>query len=215
VIEAVCFDNDGLMLETESGWTRAEIVLWRRYGRLFTEEDKRYLIGSSGALAERKLEEMLGQHGKGPQLWAELHDLVVEEFRNGVRPMPGAVELVTALRENGTPVALVSNSNRELVDLCIDGAGVRDLFDVVLAREDVEEGKPAPDLYLLACERLGADPSASAGLEDTATGIASLKAAGLLAIGIPSFPGVTLDDADLIADSLADRAVHRALGLPG
>src|SRR4051794_2961900 len=203
------------MLETESGWTRAEIVLWRRNGRLFTEDDKRYLIGSSGALAERKLEEMLGQHGNGPALWAELHDLVVEEFSKGVLPMPGAVELVSALREHGTPVALVSNSARELVELCVDGAGVGDLFDVVLCREDVEHGKPAPDLYLLACERLGADPRASAGLEDTATGIASLRAAGLQAIGIPSFPGVELDDADLVAPSLADRAVHRALGLPG
>lgn len=208
---AACFDNDGLMLATEDGWSRAEVVLWRRYGSEFTDEHKRYLIGSSGAIAERKLEEMLG--APGPQLWAELHELTLAEFAKGIEPMPGAVELVTALRERGTPVALVSNSARELVDLAVDTAGVRPLFDVVLTREDVEHGKPAPDLYLRACEQLGADPSDSFGLEDTATGIAAVRAAGMFAVGVPSFPGVELGDADLVAPSLADPVVHRALGL--
>jgi HAD superfamily hydrolase (TIGR01509 family) len=211
VIEAACFDNDGLMLETESAWTRAEVVLWRRHGSEFTDEHKRYLIGSSGALAERKLEEMLGVPGH--QLWAELHELTLAQFAKGIEPMPGAVELVTALRERGTPVALVSNSVRDLVDLAVDTARVRPLFDVVLAREDVEHGKPAPDLYLKACAQLGVDPARSAGLEDTATGVAAVRAAGMFAIGVPSFPGVELGDADLVAPSLADPAVHRALGL--
>jgi HAD superfamily hydrolase (TIGR01509 family) len=211
-VKAACFDNDGLMLATEDGWSRAEVVLWRRYGSEFTDEHKRYLIGSSGAVAERKLEEMLG--APGAELWAELHELTLAEFAKGIEPMPGAIELVTKLRERGTPVALVSNSARELVDLAVDTAGVRELFDVVLTREDVEHGKPAPDLYLAACERLAVEPAGAAGLEDTATGVAAVKAAGLLAIGVPSFPGVDLGEADVVADSLADPAVHRALGLP-
>lgn len=211
--EAVCFDNDGLLLETESGWTRAEEVLFARHGLTFADDHKRYLIGSSGAVAERKLAEMLDQPGQGPELWAQLHVLVLEEFAREVAPMPGAVELVDALRAAGTPVALVTNSARELVELCLATAGVGDRFDVVLAREDVEHGKPAPDLYLAACAALGADPARSVGLEDTATGIAALKAAGLTAVGVPSFPGVTLEDADLVASSLGDPSVHRIVGL--
>lgn len=211
--EAVCFDNDGLLLETESGWTRAEEVLFARHGSVFTDAHKRYLIGSSGAVAERKLAEMLDRPGEGPRLWAELHALVLEEFAREVAPMPGALALVDALRAAGTPVALVTNSARELADLCLVTAGVGDRFDVVLAREDVEHGKPAPDLYLAACAVLGADPARSVGLEDTATGIAALKAAGLTAVGVPSFPGVKLDKADLVAASLEDPSVREIVGL--
>jgi HAD superfamily hydrolase (TIGR01509 family) len=210
---AVCFDNDGLFLETESGWSRAEVVLFERHGSRFTDEHKRYLIGSSGPEAQRKLEEMLGLPGEGPQIWAELHSLVIEEFAREVEPMPGAVELVRALRERGTPVALVSNSAHDLVTTAMATAGVSDLFDAVFTRDDVEHGKPAPDLYLAACEALGASPSESVGLEDTATGIAAVRAAGLFAIGVPSFPGVVLDEADLVAQSLLDPAVSRAVGL--
>lgn len=212
--EAVCFDNDGLFLETESGWSRAEVVLFQRHGSAFTDDHKRYLIGSSGPEAERKLTEMLGlPRDRGPALWAELHELVIEEFRRDVEPMPGALALAARLRERGTPIALVSNSAGDLVRTAMRTAGVEDVFDLVLTREDVEHGKPAPDLYLKACAGLGAAPERCAGLEDSATGIAALRAAGLLAIGVPSFPGVALDDADLVAESLADPAVHRALGL--
>jgi HAD superfamily hydrolase (TIGR01509 family) len=127
--------------------------------------------------------------------------------------MPGAVELAQALRAQGTPTALVSNSARDLVETAMGTAGVAGLFDLVLTRDDVEHGKPAPDLYLAACAALGAAPGASVGLEDTATGIAAVRAAGLYAIGIPSFPGVELEDADLVAGSLADPAVLKAVGL--
>jgi HAD superfamily hydrolase (TIGR01509 family) len=213
VPDAVCFDNDGLTLETESAWTRAEVELFRRHGAVFTDEDKRYVLGSAGAQAARKLEELLRLPGEGARLWAELHDLVMAEVARGVEPMPGALELLDALRERGTPVALVSNSAREFVELTLATAGIRDRFDVVLSRDDVDEPKPAPDLYLAACAALGADPVASVGLEDTATGVAAVRAAGLTAIGVPSFPGVDLGQADLVVSSLEDPAVRPLLGL--
>jgi HAD superfamily hydrolase (TIGR01509 family) len=212
-IEAVCFDNDGLLLETESAWTRAEEILFARRGRTFTDDHKRYMIGSAGAVGARKLAEMLEQPGEGWNLWAELHELVMEELPKGVDPLPGAFALVDALRATGTPVALVSNSARDFVALAMETAGVGERFDVILTRDDVTEGKPAPDLYLQACAALGADPAACVGLEDTNTGIAALKAAGLFAIGVPSFPGVVLQDADLVVGSLEDPAVNRAVGL--
>jgi HAD superfamily hydrolase (TIGR01509 family) len=127
--------------------------------------------------------------------------------------MPGAVELVDALDAAGTPVALVSNSVRDFVELTLAGAGMSGRFAVVLTSDDVAQPKPAPDLYLAACAALGAEPSRCAGLEDTATGVTALRAAGLFAIGVPSIPGVDLGAADLVAGSLAEPAVHRALGL--
>jgi HAD superfamily hydrolase (TIGR01509 family) len=210
---AVCFDNDGLLLETESVWTRAEVELFARRGKVFTEDHKRYTIGSAGHVGARKLEVMLGLPGEAWALWEELHGLVMTELPRGVEPMPGALALVAALEARGTPLALVSNSARDFVELALETAGVAGLFEIVLTRDDVAEGKPAPDLYLAACERLGVAPAAAVGLEDTATGIAAVKAAGMTAIGVPSFPGVLLADADLVAPSLGDPAVRRALGL--
>lgn len=210
---AACFDNDGLLLETETAWTRAEVELFARRGAEFTDDHKRFMIGSAGAVGARKLEEMLERPGEGWALWEELHELVMAELPRGVEPMPGAIELVEALKAKDTPLALVSNSARDFVELALRTAGADGLFTVVLTRDDVAEGKPAPDLYLKACEVLGAAPAGAVGLEDTATGVASVKAAGMTAIGVPSFPGVTLEEADLVAASLADPAVHSALGL--
>jgi HAD superfamily hydrolase (TIGR01509 family) len=210
---AVVFDNDGLLLETESCWTRAEISLFARHGLEFTIEHKRDLIGSSRVTAAAKLERIFAAPGRGLELMDELHALVMEEVTRGVEPRPGALELAAALRERGTPLALASNSVRAFVELTLEVAGARSLFDCVLVAEDVARPKPAPDLYLAACAALGAVPEQSAGLEDTATGIAALRAAGLLAIGVPSLDGVDLSAADLVAPSLAHPSVHRALGL--
>jgi HAD superfamily hydrolase (TIGR01509 family) len=211
--DAVVFDNDGLLLDTESCWTRAEVTLFANHGAEFTMEHKRDLIGSSRSTAESKLERILAAPGRGAELMDELHDLVMAEAARGVEPMPGALELAAALRERGTPLALASNSVHEFVSLTLEVAGARHLFDHVLTAQDVAAPKPAPDVYLAACAALGVAPERSAGLEDTATGIAALRAAGMLAIGVPSLPGVVLDEADLVAPSLADPAVHRALGL--
>jgi HAD superfamily hydrolase (TIGR01509 family) len=211
--DAVVFDNDGLLLDTESCWTRAEVTLFANHGAVFTMEHKRDLIGSSRATAAAKLERILAAPGRGLQLMDELHDLVMEEAARGVEPRPGALELAAALRERGTPVALASNSVPDFVHLTLERAGAAHLFDHVLTAHDVAAPKPAPDVYLAACAALGAAPERSVGLEDTATGIAALRAAGMFAIGVPSLPGVVLDEADLVASSLADPSVHRALGL--
>jgi HAD superfamily hydrolase (TIGR01509 family) len=176
-------------------------------------EHKRDHIGASRATAAAQLARLLEAPGHGFELMDELHDLVMEEAARGVEPMPGALELAAALREGGTPLALASNSVHDFVALTLEVAGAGDLFDAVHTAQDVAAPKPAPDLYLAACAALGVAPERAAGLEDTATGIAALRAAGMFAIGVPSLDGVVLDDADLVAPSLQDPAVHRALGL--
>ena len=84
---------------------------------------------------------------------------------------------------------------------------------MVVTGDQVAEPKPSPDVYLRACELVGASPARSIGLEDSPTGIAAVRAAGMFAIGIPSFPGVLLDEADLVGESLEDSRVRAALGL--
>jgi len=212
---AVVFDNDGLLLDTEDAWTRAEMTLFERRGRKFTLEHKRSLIGSARADAAVKLEAMLELDGQGEALMDELHELVMLEALTGVAPRPGALELLARLRDAGVPVAVASNSQREFVQRTLSGAGLLDgRFATVVCVEDVARPKPAPDIYLEACRRLGVDSSSCAALEDSVTGVAAAAAARMYVIGVPYFAGSRLPGSDLLVDSLADEAVARALGLP-
>ena len=208
---AVVFDCDGLLLDTEQAWTRAETRWFARYGRSYGPEEKRLLIGGSLEGTARALEELIGRPGRTQELVAELLDLAAEEFARGVEPMPGAIELLKELRGR-RPIGVASNSPRRLVDLALDGAGLTEWFDAVIAGDEVERPKPAPDLYLEACRRLGRPPRRAVAVEDSPAGAASARAAGLYVIGVPYLPDLELD-ADLIAASLTDPQVRAALGL--
>jgi HAD superfamily hydrolase (TIGR01509 family) len=212
---AVIFDNDGLLLDTEQAWTRAEQTLFARREREFTIEHKRSLIGSSRSIAAVKLEAMLAREGEGEMLMDELHELVMEEVLAGVPPRPGALELLWRLAEAGMDLALASNSERAFVERTLSGAGLLHdgPFQTIITAEDVQHPKPAPDIYLEACRRLGVEPSDSVALEDSPTGVASAAAAGLFVIGVPYLADTPLPEADLLIASLADPVVARALGL--
>jgi HAD superfamily hydrolase (TIGR01509 family) len=211
--EAVVFDNDGLLLDTEEAWTRAERKLFARRGATFTADHKRALLGTSVARSALKLEAMLSLPGEGARLMDELHDLVMDEVRDGVPIRPGGRELVERVRAAGVPVGLATNSSRTFVERVLASSGLGLEFDAVVSADDVELPKPAPDIYLAACRALGADPLRSAALEDSPPGVAAALGAGMYVIAVPYFEDHTLDGASLIVPSLADPRVADALGV--
>ena len=210
--EAVVFDNDGLLLDTESVWTRAERDLFERRGLEFTPADKRDLVGTSAKIAGDLFERRLGESGRAVALIEELNELVVAELEHGVEAMVGARELLHALKQRGTPIGLVSNSPLAFVQRSLQIVGFHDRFDVVLSAHEVAAPKPAPDPYIEACRRLGVEPGPNViALEDSPTGVAAARAAGLTVIGVPSLEGIVLDEAHEIAASLQDEVVSRRL----
>jgi HAD superfamily hydrolase (TIGR01509 family) len=212
--EAVLFDNDGLLLDTEAVWSRAERKLFEIRGKEFTIDHKRSLVGSSARIAGQKLARFLNEPGRESDLIDELNDLVLAELEGGVDAMVGARELVDLLRMAGVPVALVSNSPRRFIERSHEVAGTGLPFDAVISGHEVREAKPAPDAYLEGCRQLGVDPGKRVvALEDSPSGVTAAVAAGLYVIGIPSVPGIELDHADLTAESLEDEAVLHALGI--
>jgi len=212
--DAVVFDNDGLLLDTESVWTRAERDLFERRGLEFTPADKRELVGTSAEIAGGILERRLGEAGCALALIEELNELVVAELEHGVEAMVGARELLHGLKLRGTPIGLVSNSPLRFVWRSLEIVGFEDRFDVVLSAHEVAAPKPAPDPYLEACRRLGVEPGPDViALEDSPTGVAAARAAGLTVIGVPSLEGVALEEAHHLADSLLDDVVARRLAL--
>jgi HAD superfamily hydrolase (TIGR01509 family) len=212
--DAVVFDNDGLLLDTESVWTRAEQDLFERRGLEFTPADKRELVGTSAEIAGAIIERRLGEPGRAANLIDELNELVVVELEHGVEAMVGARDLLAELAGRGTPLGLVSNSPLAFVRRSLEIVGLEGRFDVVVSGHEVAAPKPAPDPYLEACRRLGIDPGPGVvALEDSPTGVAAARSAGLTVIGIPSIEGVALEEAHHIAESLLDDVVARQLVL--
>lgn len=210
MVDAVVFDCDGLLLQTEDCWTQAEAALFERYGRAFGPDEKRALIGTSSTTGARVLERLLDQPGRAHELGLELIELVERLLLEEAVAFPGAAEVVAAVKERGIPVGVASNTPGMLLRGALTCAGLQHEFAAVVAADEVPEAKPSPDVYLRACELLGAEPSRSVALEDSPTGVAAARGAGMYVIGIPSYPGVTLE-ADLVAESLVDPRVLAAL----
>lgn len=212
--EAVLFDNDGLLLDTESAWSRAEQKLFETRGMDFTIDHKRSLVGSSAEIAGRKLAGFLNEPGREDEIMEELNGLVLTELENGVDAMVGAREIVELLQQAGVPIALVSNSPRRFIERSHEVAATGIEFDAVVSGHEVPEAKPAPDAFLEACRQLGVEPGKRVvALDDSPSGITAAITAGLFVIGVPSVPGIELPPADLVAASLEDEAVLKALGI--
>jgi HAD superfamily hydrolase (TIGR01509 family) len=202
---AVIFDMDGLLLDTETLWHAAEVELFTRHGGEFTWDDKMAVIGTSYDFTADYFADRLGlPRQRGHELVSEMISLMHDLVRRSVDARPGAVELVEGLREVAVPLGLASNSPRFLVDDALATARLGDAFDTIVTSDDVEHSKPAPDIYLLACSRLGVEPADALALEDSASGVAAAKAAGLTCIAVPQFAETDVSAADRIVDSLEE-----------
>jgi len=201
---AVVFDMDGLLLDTEDLWRQAETELFRQHGQTFTFDDKLAVMGTSFEHTAGYFADRLGRPAEeGVALVDRLYEIMEGLLRLQVQGRPGAIDLVERLRGR-VPMALASNSSGRLVSTALSTAGLADAFHAIVTADDVSDGKPAPDIYLLACERLGVRPEDSLALEDTPSGIAAAKAAGLACIAVPQFAETDVSEADRVIDSLEE-----------
>jgi len=203
---AVVFDMDGLLLDTETLWHEAEVDLFARRGVEFTREDQMQVIGTSFDITARYFADRLGEPSeRGAALVEEMIGLMHARVEQRGQALPGALELMDGLRSLGdVKLGLASNSPRFLVDTALSTAGLTDAFDAIVTSDDVEHPKPAPDIYLLVCVRLGVTPSHSLALEDSASGVAAAKAAGLTCIAVPQFAETDVSAADRVISSLEE-----------
>jgi HAD superfamily hydrolase (TIGR01509 family) len=207
VIEAVVFDLDGVLIQTEELWDEVRENMARAAGGRYGQEEQRAMMGMSSPEWSRYMAEHVGVPGSPDEIAAEVVRQMSERYREQLPLIDGAVEAVERLAAHW-PLGVASSSNRELIDLVLELSGLDRLFDATVSSEEVARGKPAPDVYLEAAKRLGVDPSRSAAVEDSHAGIASAKAAGMrvLAIPNPSYPpgDEALADADVVLGSLAE-----------
>lgn len=202
----VALDCDGLLVDTEKLWTIAESEVFGRRGWDYTEELKAYFLGTSLEWTVARMVELFNAPGTEEQLRAEVFDRVAEVIAEQAEPMPGARELVASLAGK-VPMLVVSNSHRHLVELALGRTGLRDLVGGIVAANEVERGKPAPDLYLKAGELMGFASDELLAFEDSLVGVQAAQAAGVPVVGVP-----TMEQAGFAPDywfgSLADPALQ-------
>ena len=210
-MQAVLWDMDGVLVDSEPLWTLAEVELARELGGEWTDEIKALVVGTRLDVSVPTILRFYGAP-VGPADVAQaagflLHRMI-ELYRTEPVLMPGARELLTGVRDAGIPVALVSSSYRALVDSVL-AAGVGP-FELTLAGDEVTHAKPHPEPYLTAASRLGVDPARCVVVEDSPSGVAAAEAAGAAVVAVPSVPGVLFDAGPrrLVASSLAGVALE-------
>ena len=213
MIEAVVFDLDGVLLDSEQLWDKAREQLARERGGRWHDQAQRDMMGMSSLEWSRYMHETIGLPEPPEEISREVVERLTALYRERLPAIPGAKEAVERLAAD-YKLGLASSSNRELIDLALELLGVAHLFAATVSSEEVACGKPAPDVYLEAARRLGIEPARAAAVEDSQNGILAAKAAGMRVIAIPNrhFPPdeEALARADVTLSSLAELTAEAA-----
>ena len=201
MIEAVVFDLDGVLLDSEEVWDAARKELAAERGRPWPEQASRDMMGMSSLEWSRYMHDVVGLPEPPEEISAEVVRRLEEIYRRELPLIDGAIEAVERLAERW-PLGLASSSNRELIDLVFELSGLTRCFRVTVSSEEVPRGKPAPDVYLEAARRLGVSPARCAAVEDSENGIRSAKAAGMSVLVIPNLVYPPADAALALADDV-------------
>ncbi len=212
-IRAVAFDMDGLMVNTEELYTIVGDTLLRRRGRRFTAELKREMMGLPGPQAYRVMIDRSGIDATPEELAGEADAIFVGLLPTRLEPLPGLFGILSRLEARGIPRCVATSSSRGFAQRVLRGIGVWDRIQFLLTAEDVERGKPHPDIYLAAAEKFGVSPGQMMVLEDSQNGVRAALQSGALTIAVPGSESREHDfsDAHCIAQSLADPQVLRYL----
>lgn len=210
-MSAVVFDMDGTLTDTEHAWDTVRRGLAEAEGLPWPAQATRAMMGMSTQEWSAYLSDVVGLSGTAEDAARRTIDAMAAHHDAGVELLPGAIDAVRRMAARG-PVGLASSSPRVLIDAAITTMGLADAFGATLSTEELDAGKPAPDVYLEVCRRLGAPPEHSVAVEDSHNGILSAHTAGLLVVAVPPHfkpPSAdTLALADAVLDSLDELSVE-------
>jgi HAD superfamily hydrolase (TIGR01509 family) len=185
MIEAVAFDLDGVILDTEELWNEVREGLARERGGRWGERAQSDMMGMSSTEWSRYMHDVVGLAEPPEQINREVVQRMLERYERDLPLIDGAIGAARRIAARW-PLGLASSSNRELIDRALAVSGLAPLFRATVSSEEVARGKPAPDVYLEIARRLGVEPIACAAIEDSANGIRSAHAAGMRVIAVPN-----------------------------
>jgi HAD superfamily hydrolase (TIGR01549 family) len=206
-IEAVVFDLDGVLLDSEQVWDDVREELARERGGRWHEQAQADMMGMSSTEWSRYMHEVIGLPQPPDEINAEVVARMQARYAGHLPLVEGAVEAVERLA-GAFRLGLASSSNRPLIEFVLEAAGIGDRFAAVVSSEEVARGKPAPDVFLEASRRLEVAPERSAAIEDSGNGIRAAHAAGMRVVAIPNRryppPAEALALADVVVPSLGE-----------
>jgi HAD superfamily hydrolase (TIGR01509 family) len=207
MLQAVAFDLDGVLIDSERVWNAVREQVVRERGGSWSADATAAMMGMSSPEWSRYMHEHLGVQMSPEAIAAEVLGRMEDRYREGPPLIDGAREAVLGLAPRWR-LAVASSANASLIELVLDQSRLRDSFAVVVSAEEVPHGKPAPDVYLEAARRLGAEPSRCAAVEDSANGLRAADAAHMLVVAVPNRdypPGAqALSLADVVVGSLRE-----------
>jgi HAD superfamily hydrolase (TIGR01509 family) len=183
--DAVIFDLDGVLLNSEQRWNEAKAQLVRMAGGRWRDDAATAMMGMSSPEWSAYMRDELGVPRDAAAINSEVVGLMEQGYARELPLLPGAREAVAALAQHW-PLGLASSSNREIIDLVLELAGLDGAFAVTISSEEVARGKPAPDVYLEAGRRLGIAPDRCVAIEDSANGLRAADAAGMAVVAVPN-----------------------------
>jgi len=199
VIEAVVFDLDGVLVDSERAWDAVRRELVEEEGGRWSDDATQAMQGMSSTEWSRYMHEELGLELEPEAISARVVERLAEGYRRELPLLPGATEAVRRMAARW-PLGLASSSNREVIDLVLDLAELADCFSATVSSEEVDRGKPAPSVYLEAAARLEIAPGRCAAIEDSSNGLRSASAAGMAVVAVPNQDYPPADDALELAD---------------
>ena len=215
-IEAIVFDLDGVLVDSEIWWDQVRIEFAASVGRVWTAADREAVMGSNTRQWGERMRRLLQIELAEEEIQRAVIEGMLERYKRlGPPEIEGAAEAVRQLAAR-YPVAVASSAPRILIEAALDGLGVRSLFGTVVSSDEVEAGKPHPDVYLRAAQGLGTRPEACRVVEDSINGLESARAAGMFAVLVPNAsippPREAHATADLVLARLADLSELLAVG---
>lgn len=209
MIKAVVFDMDGLMIDSERLYFEVEREMARRYGREVKDETLWRMMGRKPIEGLTIFVEELGLPLEPAEAVRLRNDLMRERMKHDLQPMPGLFSILEALHGK-FKLAVSTGAPQEFLDIALNKLGVREKFDALQASDHIRKGKPAPEIFLKTCQKLGVRPEEAIVLEDSENGVIAGKRAGCFVIAVPSeyTRGQDFSQADFIATSLFDAEIY-------
>ena len=214
-LEAVVFDMDGVLVDSEEIWDEARRDLALERGLAWPESAQRDMMGMSSLEWSRYMHERVGLAETPEEISAEVVRRLEDLYWRHLPLLEGAVQAVERMAKRFR-LGLASSSNRPIIELVLELAAIADRFEVTVSSEEVARGKPAPDVYLEALRRMEVAPARAAAIEDSTNGLLAARAAGMFVVAVPNpvFPprSDALAGADVVIDSLTELTPETVLG---
>ena len=184
-LEAVFFDQDGVLVDSEGAWDAARRAIVAENGGRWRDGATRAMMGMSSPEWSRYVRDELGVALEPQEISRRVVERLLAGYERELPLLPGAVEAVRRVAARW-PVGLASSANREVIDAVLAASDLAGTFGATVSGEEVARGKPAPDIYVEAARRLGVDPARSAAVEDSSNGLRAAAAAGMRVVALPN-----------------------------